>query len=93
MHQQFQITKLEDILVIFKGVLTRRNKFYFWDIFYSPNKVISFTLVNLADFRDAQVLKTEAAVVTGESIMLTKWQKLVEGITKVNFDATLDGEN
>lgn len=39
------------------------------------------------------MLKTEAVVVTGESRMLTKWQKPVEGIIKVNFDAALDVEN
>ncbi|KAG2713074.1 hypothetical protein I3760_04G157700 [Carya illinoinensis] len=94
MKQQFPTEKLEELGVIVKAVWTSRNKFIFEYRFYSPNYVITSTLVSLSGYRDVQRLKGEADEETSGTICIqTRWTKPEERMTKVNFDAALYMDN
>ncbi|KAF5447224.1 hypothetical protein F2P56_032792 [Juglans regia] len=89
----FKKTKLEEIIVILRGLWSKRNRVVIEGKFDSPSKVIQIALSNLKIFQKPEDVNEQNREVNSQRRRDAKWLLPGEGVTKINFDATIDKIN
>ncbi|KAF5458729.1 hypothetical protein F2P56_022739 [Juglans regia] len=92
-QSKLQKKKVEEVAMIFKELWFRRNRMVFDGKFDSPSKVITATISSLRSYQEARVEGNQNNGLNSQRRKDTKSKPLDEGVTKVNFDATIDKTN
>ncbi|XP_042972813.1 uncharacterized protein LOC122304620 [Carya illinoinensis] len=90
MQESLQKNRVEEIVMILRGLWSRRNKLVFESKFESPSRVVTNAISSLKCFQASQAEMKQLKVPNTNRRMDTKWKPPDVGVSKLNFDAAID---
>ncbi|KAG7941873.1 hypothetical protein I3843_16G069700 [Carya illinoinensis] len=90
MQDRLQKNKVEEIVMILRGLWYRRNQLVFEGKFENPSRVVTNAISSLKCFQTSQADMIQIKVPSPVRRKDTNWKPPDVGVSKLNFDAAID---